>query len=65
MKMLFVGNAFKRDMKFAAKRGRSIKKMLSLLDCLVRDGDLPARCRPHRLSGVYAGLWAISNPTSF
>ncbi|MFA6280340.1 MAG: type II toxin-antitoxin system YafQ family toxin [Bdellovibrionales bacterium] len=57
MKTFFAGNAFRKDLKLAAKRGKATKKLQSILDLLLTDEDLPSRCRPHRLSGAYAGLW--------
>lgn len=39
------------------KRGKAMKKFQTILDLLLEDKPLPFRCRPHRLSGSYDGLW--------
>jgi mRNA interferase YafQ len=57
VKALFASNSFRKDLKLAAKRGKPIPKLQAILDLLVIDEALPPRCRPHRLSGDYSGLW--------
>ncbi len=57
MKTTFAANSFRRDFKLAAKRGKAMKKFQAVLDLLLEDKPLPLRCRPHKLSGIYAGLW--------
>ena len=39
------------------KRGADQKKLTAVLEDLVFDRPLPARCRPHKLVGDYVGLW--------
>ncbi len=46
-----------RDLKKVKGRGSDEEKLYEVLDILMRDGRLPSRCKPHKLSGVYAGLW--------
>ncbi len=57
MKTLFASNTFKKDLKRAVKRGRSLKKLQVVLDLLLEEQALPPRCRLHRLSGDYDDLW--------
>lgn len=57
MKSAFAANSFRRDFKLSAKRGKALKKFQAILDLLLENQPLPARCRPHKLSGDYAGLW--------
>ena len=46
-----------RDLKQVKRRGWNEEKFYEILGILMRDGRLPSRCRPHKLSGLYAGLW--------
>jgi len=57
MKTLFASNSFQKDLKLVVKRGKSAKRLQTVIDLLLEDLALPLRCRPHRLSGDYAGLW--------
>jgi mRNA interferase YafQ len=50
-------NIFKRDFKRAIKRGYDPDKFAIVLRLLIEAKPLPARCRPHKLSGEYADLW--------
>ena len=57
MKGLVASSQFKKDSKLAKKRGKDLKKLQKILDLLLKDEDLPVRCRPHKLSGNYDDLW--------
>jgi mRNA interferase YafQ len=57
MKQIIRSNRFKRDFKRALKRGLDSRKLAEVLELLMADQPLPARCRPHRLSGEYLGFW--------
>ena len=39
------------------KRGASRHKIEAIVDLLAEDLTLPARCRPHKLSGNWEGFW--------
>ena len=57
MKTTFASKTFQKDFKLVEKRGKSMKKLQAVLDFLLQDRPLPHRCRPHKLSGEYVGLW--------
>lgn len=46
-------NAYKRDYKRAKKRGLPMEKLDTVIDTLRRERTLPAKYRPHPLSGKY------------
>jgi mRNA interferase YafQ len=51
------GAAFKKDHKRMVKRGAALQKLNAVLSLLMRDAPLPARNRPHLLSGEWRGFW--------
>lgn len=51
------GSKFKRDFKTIKKRGYPIGQMTVALEILERDGKLPQKYRPHKLSGNYVNCW--------
>jgi mRNA interferase YafQ len=57
MKQIIQSNRFRRDYKRMMKRGLNPQKLTLVLELLIADQPLPARCRPHRLSGEYMGFW--------
>ena len=57
MKPFFATNTFQKDLKRAVKRDKKIKRLEDILDLLSAEDTLPAKTRPHKLSGQYAGLW--------
>jgi mRNA interferase YafQ len=57
MKALFVSGRFQKDYKLALRRGKNMQKLQTILEHLAASQPLPARCRPHKLSGNYADLW--------
>lgn len=46
---------FGKDYKRAEKRGKNIKKLQEIIEALRSNTPLPARCRPHKLNGNWAG----------
>lgn len=50
-------NKFKKDYKICIKRGYNIAKLEEVITILQKDGKLPAKFKPHKLSGNYEGLW--------
>jgi mRNA interferase YafQ len=57
MREIILSNRFRRDLKRAKKRGYDLAKLGRIIDMLAAGEPLPARCRPHRLSCEYGGLW--------
>lgn len=57
MKKLVLSNAFRKDVKRAAKRGKSLSKLQKILDLLQEDLPLPSRTRPHKLTGNYIDFY--------
>lgn len=57
MPEIIQSNRFRRDLKLARKRGYDLAKLGRIIDMLAAGEPLPARCRPHRLSSEYGGLW--------
>jgi mRNA interferase YafQ len=50
-------NNFKKDYKLLAKRNKDLDKLRHVIDLLVNDLPLPAKCNPHKLKGEYSGFW--------
>lgn len=50
-------NQFKRSFKRCLKRGLDISKFEAVLRILSKEGSLPLKYRPHKLSGNYEGCW--------
>lgn len=57
MKEIFPLNSFKRDWKRMKKRGAQRPKLEAIVNLIADDSSLPARCRPHKLSGEWIGFW--------
>ncbi len=57
MKRIERSNKFKRDYRRMLKRGVDESKFASVIKKLLLDEPLPDRCRPHLLSGRWAGFW--------
>ena len=57
MRKIIQSGRFKRDFKRVLKRGCSPEKLAEVIELLMSDTPLPARCRPHRLVGDYSGYW--------
>lgn len=57
MKILRQNNQFKKNLKLCAKRNYDFSKLAEVLHCLSDEESLPARCKPHMLSGDWAGHW--------
>lgn len=48
---------FCKDYKRCQARGLDISKLKAVVGILLADAELPARCRPHKLTGNWAGYW--------
>ncbi len=57
MRRIEYGSAFKKDYKRMVKRGLRMEKLETVLSLLMSDTPLPARNRPHLLSGEWKGFW--------
>lgn len=50
-------NRFKKDLKLCQKRGMDINLVSEVISLLRKTGSLPARYKPHKLSGDHIGEW--------
>ena len=50
-------NQFKRDLKLAKKRGKSIRKLKFIITKIVQEEPLDPKYREHKLIGKYKGRW--------
>lgn len=57
MREIIKSSRFKKELKRAMKRGCNPAKLAEIILLLANDTPLPTRCRPHKLSGNYDGLW--------
>ena len=57
MYKLIYSNKFKKSLKKCEKRGLNVELLRETLNILVETGTLPAKYRPHKLVGKYAGAW--------
>ena len=57
MKHLIASAQYRRDYKLSIRRNQDLQKLKSVIDLLIADKPLPAKCRPHKLKGQYRGLW--------
>ena len=48
---------FKKSLKLCKKRGFPLELLQEAIHILAEYGELPARYKPHTLSGKYAGIW--------
>jgi mRNA interferase YafQ len=48
-------NQFKKDVKRAAKRGKNMAKLKSMIERLIDGKPLPPECRDHPLGGGFEG----------
>jgi len=49
--------AFERDLRRIDEQGKDLDKLETIVDVLQAREQLPARCRPHPLRGIWAGHW--------
>ncbi|HXL55502.1 MAG TPA: type II toxin-antitoxin system YafQ family toxin [Chitinophagaceae bacterium] len=48
---------FERDYKLCKKRGYKINLLNSIFSHLEKTGTVPAKNKPHKLTGNYTGFW--------
>lgn len=54
---IYYSNQFKRSFKKCIKRGYDVKLFEEVVSILAETGMLPAKYKPHKLSGNWGGLW--------
>ena len=50
-------NQFEKDVKRCIKRGLPVAELRSVISLLAKDGCLPNKYKPHKLSGDRTGQW--------
>ena len=50
-------NKFKKGFKLCSKRNLDISKLREVVNTLQETGKLPSKYKPHKLQGIYSGLW--------
>jgi mRNA interferase YafQ len=50
-------NQFEKDYKLCKKRGYKMELLNSIFLLLEEKGSLPAKYKPHKLTGNYKGFW--------
>ena len=50
-------NQFEKDYKLCKKRGYQMELLNSIFLLLEEKGTLPAKFKPHKLTGNYKGFW--------
>ena len=48
---------FDKAVLLCQKRGLDLKVLKEVMSILVKNGKLPAKYKPHKLSGNYSGCW--------
>ena len=48
---------FEIDVKREKKRGKNLEDLVAVVEILAEEGSLPAAYWPHRLTGVWKGMW--------
>lgn len=57
MRPAHLKSRFKKDLKRLSKRSWDLDKLQHIIELLQESIPLPSTARPHKLSGVYEGLW--------
>lgn len=52
-----VTKQFEKDVKLSQKRGLNINLLKEVINILAKEGKLPAKYKPHKLSGNYSDFW--------
>jgi mRNA interferase YafQ len=48
---------FRKDVKREKKRGSNLNKLADVVEILSQTGSLPAKFKPHILTGDWKGIW--------
>ncbi|MEZ5691737.1 MAG: type II toxin-antitoxin system YafQ family toxin [Rickettsiales bacterium] len=59
MRIADTSNKFEKDLARMKRRGKNLDKLETIVDLLLNDKTLPARCHPHILSGDWDGFWEL------
>ncbi len=54
---LIFSSKFDKDLKICKKRNYSIAQIVEVLELLKTNGIVPAKNKPHKLSGIYNQCW--------
>ncbi len=54
---VYYTNSFKKNLKLCNKRGYNISLLTKAITILEEKGVLPAKYKPHKLTGNYKNLW--------
>lgn len=54
---VILSTRFKKEFRRCIKRGFNMKLITDAMDLLEANGSLPAKYRPHKLSGNLDGIW--------
>lgn len=54
---VILSTQFKKEFRRCIKRGLNMKLITDAMDLLEATGSLPAKYRPHKLSGNMDGIW--------
>ena len=57
MYKIFTTNRFEKDLKICKKRNYNVALLKEVIDILQVNGNLPAKYKPHKLSGNYSDCW--------
>lgn len=57
MYLLSTTNRFDRSLKLCKKRGYDMGSLQNVIDLLQKTGKLPAKYKPHKLTGNYKDCW--------
>ena len=60
-----LSNRFKKDFRRCIKRGLNMKHITDAMDLLEATGMLPAKYRPHKLSGDKDGQWEATTKLKY
>ena len=52
-----ISNRFKKQFRLCMKRGLDMELINEAMRLLAANGSLPAKYRPHKLSGKLQGVW--------
>lgn len=50
-------NRFEKNVEHCKKRGYNMELLRTAISLLAETGTLPAKYKPHKLTGNYKGLW--------
>jgi mRNA interferase YafQ len=57
MYKIYTTNRFEKDLKLCKKRNFNLNLLKAAIDLLQKEGKLPIKYKPHKLSGDYADCW--------